>query len=1135
MANPINPYVAGNPVGDSPAFIGRADVLREVLRVLRRPQDNAIVLYGQRRIGKTSILQHLKAQLLQASPYRPVYFDLQDKAAWPLGQVLRDLARTIAHTLGQPDPDLGADPETAFRQEWLPATLNTLASTSSLTLLLDEFDVLSDAKAEQAAAAFFPYLRDLMASNPQRLKFVFVIGRNVNDLTNIALSLFKGIPAQRVSLLSQADTADLARLSQKNGTLNWPDDAVERVWSLSHGHPFLTHQLCSHVWERIYDDRPSSLPTVNPARVDVIIPAAMEASDNLMEWLWDGLPPAERVVASALAEAGPGPTSWEELEQLLRESGVRVIIRELQNTPQLLQDWDFIEPADGGYCFRVEFLRRWIAEYKPLRHAQAELDRIEPIAESLYQAALGLYQSGRLDPATSLLRQAINLNLNHASANQQLADILLFQGKVDEAQQLLERLYEYQPTAAHYRLVQALLMSAQSIENDDQQLILYERILKLDPAQPEAIAGQQRIWKRRGDAFFASSDLEAALDAYERADLADDVAKVQQELERKIRLANLYQQALEALQRGDRRTSQTLLAQVIAIEPEYEQAARYLYLTITGVDVAQLQAQIEVMARHIEALVSQHEVVITVPNPFFYGRPVPPDLLLNRRRELRRIIGRIINQGQSTAIVGDPHSGKTSLLLHLAAPQNRKTLYGADRERLLFSFLDAETFSSQLNPVQFWEYALRPLHEQVTVSQPDSSLAQTYQVCRENGFGAFVLERLLAQMETQGWRLVLLLDEFDLLLHHPVLSSAEFFGSLRSLASRSRGALALVMTSRYSLTQLNEATQQFSRGGSPYFNFLDEITLGPLPDKSIEELSHWAEDRFTPDDRRFIVKVAGGHPYLSQMAACELWEGYREDEGDAERLRHRVGHILLDDATPAIGDIWQFWHSTTRMAFTVVALAHISSLVSQSSIAASTKRVPTRTELVNLFDLLIKHFNEEDLRTLCFCLQIEYADLPAEGRKNKARELIEHLERHNRIHELMETGRRLRRDVPWENALDETGAFPFMIPSVLPKQSLMRDLGSELLSLAKRGFVIEDTDTSLGWQVRPCVFLWWLADTLVRTVHREKRFEEWLQQQGWDELLTHDEKQGLEKASHATADLLNGSVSTLIQVAAKGK
>jgi len=152
MTLPPNPYVAGNPVGDSPAFVGRADVLREVLRVLRRPQDNAIVLYGQRRIGKPSILQHLAAQLPHEGPYRPVYSGLQDKADWPLERVLRELARMVAHALGQPDPDLGSDPDAGFRQAWLPAVLDDLPEGSSLVLLFDEFDVLADPQKEQAAA-----------------------------------------------------------------------------------------------------------------------------------------------------------------------------------------------------------------------------------------------------------------------------------------------------------------------------------------------------------------------------------------------------------------------------------------------------------------------------------------------------------------------------------------------------------------------------------------------------------------------------------------------------------------------------------------------------------------------------------------------------------------------------------------------------------------------------------------------------------------------------------------------------------------------------------------------------------------------------------------------------------------------
>ena len=641
MTTPINPYVAGNPVGDSPAFIGRVDVLREVVRVLRRPQDNAIVLYGQRRIGKTSILQHLEAWLPREGPYHPVYFDLQDKAAWSLGRVLQDLARAIAHTLGQPDPDLGTDTETTFRWVWLPTILRGLPEESSLVLLFDEFDMLADPKAEQAAAALFPYLRSLLESDPQRLEFVFAVGRNMDDLANIALSLFKGTPARRVSLLNREDTVQLVRLSQENNTLTWSDAAVECAWQLTRGHPFLTQQLCSHVWEQAYDIESNEPPVVTLAEVNAAVADALEASRNTMAWLWDGLPPAGRVVISALAEAGPRSITQDELEQLLRESGVRVVIRELQNAPQLLQDWDLIEPSDGGYRFRVELLRCWIAENKPLRRVQDELDRIEPVAESFYQAALGLYRGKQLDQAMAPLRQAIGLNPNHVGANQVLADILLAQGHPGEARQLLERLYEYQPAAARARLVQALLAQVQEAKKDDERLNLYERVLRVDIAQPEAAAGWQRIWQQRGDIALAGNDLTTALGAYRTAGLPAKVTEVQQKirrqelegqlallnvleqqkrysdaldlaqklageysdmrdwksdferLENKIHLDKPYRRALEALYKGDMETGKNLLAEVVGLEPGYEQAIQYLYFVMTGVDVTKLQNRLK--------------------------------------------------------------------------------------------------------------------------------------------------------------------------------------------------------------------------------------------------------------------------------------------------------------------------------------------------------------------------------------------------------------------------------------------------------------------------------------------------------------------------------------------------------------
>jgi hypothetical protein len=423
--------------------------------------------------------------------------------------------------------------------------------------------------------------------------------------------------------------------------------------------------------------------------------------------------------------------------------------------------------------------------------------------------------------------------------------------------------------------------------------------------------------------------------------------------------------------------------------------------------------------------------------PFFYGNPVSSDQFIDRRRELRRITGRIVNQGQSTAIVGEPRSGKTSLLLYLAAPEMRQQLYGEAGQRSLFSFLDAQTLSGKFNQTEFWERALRSLQDPAVTPDLDAPLAQAYRMCVANDFGAFVLERLFAQMNLESWRLVLLLDEFDSLLYHPVLNSAEFFGSLRSLASRSR-SVALVIASRQSLATLNKNTAEFSRTGSPYFNFLDEITLKPLPDRDVADLLRQARDRFNADDRRFILGAAGGHPYFVQAAASELWDAYDEIGDDAEKRRLVAGRNLYHKAEMVLGDTWRLWSPAMRKAFTAVALDYLPTLLPDHEFYIS----------------------------------------------------------------------RLTRD--------------------------LRDLEPELQSLARQGYVEEDTSIPGGWRVRAGVFLWWLADELVKIVRRDTPFEEWLQAQEMEGLLTKSEKQKLEKAAHAVGELLKGGATALIQAAAKG-
>ena len=89
---PLNPYIAGNPIAGEQGFFGREDVLRQVERSFSATGQNAVVIFGQRRIGKTSVLLQLQRRL-DPSRFVVVYQDLMDKATKPLGEVMGELAR----------------------------------------------------------------------------------------------------------------------------------------------------------------------------------------------------------------------------------------------------------------------------------------------------------------------------------------------------------------------------------------------------------------------------------------------------------------------------------------------------------------------------------------------------------------------------------------------------------------------------------------------------------------------------------------------------------------------------------------------------------------------------------------------------------------------------------------------------------------------------------------------------------------------------------------------------------------------------------------------------------------------------------------------------------------------------------
>jgi len=94
----FNPYIAGAPVLQDDLFYGRENLMTRVLQTIH---NNSILLYGERRIGKTSFQHRLKRRLheLQDPDYDfyPVYIDLQGV---PETKFFATLAHDVFEELG---------------------------------------------------------------------------------------------------------------------------------------------------------------------------------------------------------------------------------------------------------------------------------------------------------------------------------------------------------------------------------------------------------------------------------------------------------------------------------------------------------------------------------------------------------------------------------------------------------------------------------------------------------------------------------------------------------------------------------------------------------------------------------------------------------------------------------------------------------------------------------------------------------------------------------------------------------------------------------------------------------------------------------------------------------------------------
>ena len=382
-----NPYVVGTPLqAGSPLFFGRDDLFAFIHESLSAAQRNNMVLIGQRRTGKSSLLKQLPLRL--GDEVVPIYLDGQGIALDPgLSAFFFNVAMEMTYALEDrgfsievPELDNFADvPAHVFERQFLRQVRQAIGNRH-LLLLLDEFEELEVAVLRGSLdSSVFGYLRHLM-QHGDNVSVIFCGTHRLEELSadywNVLfnISLYK-----QVGFLTYLEAMRLIHEPVASYHMDYDDLAVDKMWRITAGHPYFLQLLC-HSLVNVHNRSERSYMTV--ADVNTALDDILSTGEAHFLHMWAESTPDERVLLAALSRMMPltGYVTPAQASDYLAERGVHMsrqvlgqALRHLALRDILFMrtSSDEIDPA-GAYGWRLGLLGLWVERYTSLSRVLEE-------------------------------------------------------------------------------------------------------------------------------------------------------------------------------------------------------------------------------------------------------------------------------------------------------------------------------------------------------------------------------------------------------------------------------------------------------------------------------------------------------------------------------------------------------------------------------------------------------------------------------------------------------------------------------------------------------------------------------------------------------------------------------------------
>ncbi|MFN8490161.1 MAG: hypothetical protein U0350_21415 [Caldilineaceae bacterium] len=359
-----SPYVIGIPLtAQQEIFVGRTEISARIEQLLLDRRHPPLLLYGQRRMGKTSLLNNLGRLL--PSTIVPFFVDMQGPVALAndYAGFLYNLARSMVESARRQRSltipaitraELDNDPFTAF-DEWLDKVEAVLGTRTAL-LALDEFEVLDSAftSGRFSAEAILGMLRHWIQHRP-RFKILLTGSHVIDELKHWASYLIN-VQVVHIGYLKPEEARQLIERPVKDFALRYESEASQRVIALTCGHPALTQLLCYEIVALKNQQAPPVRRLATVADVEAAVPHALEHGSLFFSEIEHGqLDPSSAALLRFMAAQGEGAllsqSTLNAQDPTHAEAALALLLRR-----------ELIEAINGHYRFQVELIRRWFAQ-----------------------------------------------------------------------------------------------------------------------------------------------------------------------------------------------------------------------------------------------------------------------------------------------------------------------------------------------------------------------------------------------------------------------------------------------------------------------------------------------------------------------------------------------------------------------------------------------------------------------------------------------------------------------------------------------------------------------------------------------------------------------------------------------------